>query len=340
MKKYILSITTGLIIALAFVFIPSTTATAVEATSTNSGQALEIAPPVMILNADPGQTIQTKITLRSISKAVLSVNSQVNDFVADGEDGTPKILFDDSTETSIYSIKNWVEYLPDLTLKSRQIEDLPLVINVPSNAAPGGYYGVVRFTASPADLNSTGVSLSASLGALILLRVNGDVKENLTIEEFSASKKGLTGTIFESTPIQFTVRLKNSGNIHEQSTGQVTITDMFNKKIATVNVNPDPERNNILPDSIRKFESPLDSAVIGNKMLFGRYTANLKMTYGTDKQVITQTITFWVIPFTLIGICIILIVGGFLTLRFLVKRYNRHIRNQVLGIKKSKKNKK
>jgi len=338
MKKHILSIVTGFIIALTFVLVPATTISAVEATSTNSGQALEIAPPVMILTADPGQTIQTKITLRSISKAVLSVKSQINDFVAEGEDGTPKILFDGSTETSIYSIKNWVEYLPDLTLKSRQIEDLPLVINVPSNAAPGGYYGVVRFTANPAELDSTGVSLSASLGALILLRINGDVKENLTIEEFSASKKGITGTIFESTPIQFTVRLKNSGNIHEQPTGQATIIDMFNKKIATVNINT--SSNNILPDSIRKFESPLDSSVIGNKMLFGRYTANLKITYGTDKQVITQTITFWVIPFTLIGICIILIVGGFLTLRFLIKRYNRHIRNQALGIKRSKKNKK
>lgn len=327
MKKRNLFIITGLsLIALATGLFVSTTIASAQATS-GGGQALEIAPPVIILTADPGQTIKTKISLRDVSSSSLVVSSQVNDFVASGEDGVPKILFNDSGESSPYSIKNWISFISDLTLKSKQIESLPLTITVPANAAPGGYYGVVRFTATPAELKSTGVSLSASLGALILLRVNGEVKENLTIEEFSINKNGTTGTIFESTPIQFVERLKNNGNIHEQPTGQVTITDMFGKKVAVVNVNS--SSNNILPQSIRKFEAPLDSAVIGNKMLFGRYTADLSITYGANKQVITQTITFWVIPFTLIAVAIILLVATFLVLRFAIKRYNRYIRSQV-----------
>ena len=337
MKKNILVITGLAVTTLAIgLFIQPIIVSAADTNST--GQALEIAPPVVILTADPGQMITTQISLRDISGGDLVVTGEINDFVANGEDGTPKILLNDN-EVNPYSIKSWISPLPELNLKSKQIENLPVTIIVPKDAAPGGYYGVVRFTGTPPELKGTGVSLTASLGALILLRVNGDVKENIAIEEFSVNKDGgKSGTIFENAPLQFIERFKNNGSIHEKPVGQITITDMFGKKVAAVNVNL--QANNILPNSIRKFSQPLDSSIIGNKILFGRYTADLKVTYGTNGQVLTQTITFWVIPYTLIGFIIILIVGGFIGLRYAVKRYNRHIRNQALGIKSSKKKKK
>jgi hypothetical protein len=153
--------------------------------------------------------------------------------------------------------------------------------------------------------------------------VNGNVKEDLTVEEFSMNNGGKSNSLFESTPITFVERLKNNGNIHEQPSGQVTITDMFGKKIAAVNVNLPPR--NILPHSIRKFDQPLDSSVIGDKKLFGRYTAKLSITYGANNQVVTSSTTFWVIPYRLIGFGILVLIGGFIGLRFLMRRYNRHI---------------
>ncbi len=290
----------------------------------NSGQALEIAPPVINLTADPGQVIKTQISLRDVSSGKLLVKGQVNDFVAAGEDGTPKILLDEENdEPNPFSIKSWVAPLPELVLEPRQIRNLPVTITVPKNAAPGGYYGVVRFTATPPELEGTGVSLSASLGSLVFVRVNGEAKEAMEIEEFSINKDGKTGTFFESTPINFVERLKNTGNLFQQPSGQVSITDMFGKKIAAVNVNLPPR--NVLPASIRKFEQPLDSSVIGNKKLFGRYTAELKLTYGTNKQTISETITFWVIPYKLIAIVLVALIGGFFLFRFLIRRYNQRI---------------
>src|SRR5680860_1584900 len=88
---------------------------AIASAQATNGQALEIAPPVMVLTADPGQTLNTKITLRNVSNGSLVVSSQVNDFVAGGEDGTPKIIMD-SDESSPYSIKDWVGSLSDMTL--------------------------------------------------------------------------------------------------------------------------------------------------------------------------------------------------------------------------------
>jgi hypothetical protein len=288
-----------------------------------SGQALEIAPPVINLTADPGQLIKTQISLRDISSGKLLVKSQLNDFVAAGEDGTPKILLENDNEPNPYSLKGWITPLPDLVLEPKQIRNLPVTIQVPKNASPGGYYGVVRFTATPPELNGTGVSLSASLGSLILIRVNGNAQEKLELVEFTASKGDKKGSLFESTPIKFTQRIKNTGNIHVQPAGQVSITDMFGKKVAVTNVNLPPR--NILPASVRKFEQPLDSSVIGNKKLFGRYTAELKLSYGTSKQTLTDSITFWVIPYRLIGVLIVVLVGGFFALRFGIQRYNRRI---------------
>lgn len=298
----------------------------------NGGQALEIAPPVLNLTANPGETINAKLSLRDVSKTQLIVTGQVNDFVASGEDGTPKILLNE-TEPNPYSLKNWVGQLPQLDLSPRQIENLPITISVPSNAAPGGYYGVIRFTATPPNLKDQGVSLSASLGALVLLKVNGAVKEDLSIASFDVSKGGKTGTLFETAPLSFIERIKNSGNTHEEPTGQVVITDMFGKKIAAVNVNL--PSYNVLPQSIRRFEQPLDSSVLGNRQLFGRYTAQLKIIYGPNKQSVTATKTFWVIPYTLIGFGIVILIGGFFVLRTMIRRYNRSIINKAQ--KKSRK---
>ncbi len=294
------------------------------AVSNNSGQALEIGPPIINLTADPGQTIKAQVSVKNISSGTMVVGAQVNDFVAGGEDGTPKILLGEN-DTSPYSLIDWVTPFKDMTLKSRQQQDLPVTIHIPANASPGGYYGVIRFTATPPELKNTGVSLSASVGALIMLRISGQARESMSIEEFSVNHNGSTGNFFETTPLSFVERIKNTGNVFEQPTGQVIVTDMFGSTIAAVNVNL--ASSNVLPDSIRKFEQPLDSATIGDRILFGQYTAELKLTYGANQQALTQKINFWVIPYTLIAAVIASLVGSFYGIRYLIRRYNRYIIN-------------
>lgn len=294
----------------------------------NNGQALEIAPPVIYLNADPGQTVQAQIFIRDISSGNLIVNGTVNDFVSSGEDGTPKIILDPATDTSAYSIVAWVQALPSLLLIPREIKSMTATIKVPKDASPGGHYGVIRFTSTPPALEgASGVSLAASIGVLVLLTVTGDVTEKLAIEQFSVERNGKKGSFFESGPIVFSERLKNNGNVHLQPTGQVSIVDMFGKKLASVNVNLPP--GNILPNSIREFKQPLDKAVIGNKKLFGRYKATLTVTYGGEKKTLNQTIVFWVIPYKLVALAIAALIGLFFLLRFLLKRYNRRVLAQA-----------
>ncbi|MEO6109591.1 MAG: hypothetical protein ABIP50_01090 [Candidatus Saccharimonadales bacterium] len=304
-------------------------------TATGGGQALEIGPPVVSINGDPGQTITTNLSLRDVSSTDLYVTGQVNDFIASGEDGTPKVILDDTTTP--YSFKEWVRVVPSSTLKPKQIKTITVTIDIPKNASPGGYYGIVRFSGVPPELKGSGVSLNASLGSLIFLKVNGQAKEQLSIEEFSVNSGGKASSIVQGAPITVVQRIKNTGNTFEQPVGLVTITDMFGKTVATLPVNE--AKRLILSDSTRRFEEKLDTSVIGDKILFGKYNAEFTMSYGSDAKEIKQTISFWVIPYTLIGVAIIVLVMAFFLFRYLIRRYNRLIVSRATGSSTKQQNK-
>lgn len=329
MKQYSTIFRSLAVISLAFfsILVVATSQTHAQ-TPAGPGQALEIAPPVLNLRANPGESIQANLSIRDVSTSALVVTSEVNDFTANGEDGTPKLLLGEG-ETSPYSLKSWIAPIPQLTLKPKQIESLPVTIRVPANAAPGGYYAVVRFTASAPELKDTGVSLSASLGTLILLRVNGDAKEAMSVEQFAISKDGTVGSLFDAAPLDFIVRVRNEGTVHQQPTGRISVKDMFGNKVANVNVNL--QQNNVLPGSVRRFESPLNESVLGDRWLFGRYTADLTVTYGSANDTTTAQTIFWIIPYKLIaaiilGLLLLIFIG-----RLVLKRYNDYILGQTRG---------
>lgn len=316
MKRFIAATACALTIAS---FVTSSVSYAVNET----GQALEIAPPVVNLTADPGEVKKTNINLRDVADSALVVTGKINDFTANGEDGTPKLTLDDGEE-SPYSIKTWIDPLKELTLKSREIATLPVTIRVPADAAPGGYYGVIRFTAVAPGISGNGVALSASLGALIFIRVNGDAKESMNVEEFyTADNRGTKNWLFESQPITFVTRTNNTGNVYEQPVGQITVKDMFGNAVASVNMNL--EQRNVLPGSIRKFDSVMDKSNVGNRFLLGYYTAEITVHYGANDATTTSKLGFWVIPWRLA----LMVIGGIallvIVIRTLIKRYTDRV---------------
>lgn len=310
---------------------------ATSTTNPGTGQALEIAPPIITLTANPGQVLKTKIELRDITKSNLVVTNEVNDFVSNGIDGTPKILMGNDDANDPFTMKNWITPLPQFTLSPEQIQNLSLTISVPKDASPGGHYSVIRFTGIPPNLKGSGVSLSASLGTLVLLTVNGNLTHKLAINSFTVSKftGGKPAKLFQSTPLNFAVTLKNSGNIQEQPTGHIVVSDMFGKTVAGVNINLPPR--DILPDSTRNFTGALDKSNLGTKKLFGLYHAKLTVLYGSTYNLsVTRSITFWVIPYKLVGLIILLLIIAFFVIRHLLKQYKKRIIKQTTRNRSSK----
>ena len=309
------------VVALVLVAGPSAYAATAPANG-SPGQGLEISPPIIELSANPGQTITTSIRIRNVTKGELIAKGKADDFGAGtGEDGQPKLLLDETGATR-YSLKFWVQSVPDLDLAPQELKTNIIKIVVPANAEPGGHFGVVRFTAVPPSLNGTGVALSASVGALILLKVSGAITEKVSLAEFGSGTK-VSDTVFkklgffEHGPVDFLVRVRNEGSVHEKAVGTINVTSWTGKKIATVAVND--KGGNVLPDSVRRFVQRLDQ-----KQLFGYYTAKLSLNYSNGK-ILNGKLGFWVIPWKLLLLGLV----GLIVLWFLLKiglgRYNDHI---------------
>ena len=291
------------------------------------GQGLEISPPVLELNANPGQKVTVQIRVRNVTTGVLIAKGKADDFGAGSdESGQPKLLLDETGATR-FSLKYWVSNVPDLQLAPQELKTTTITITVPSNAEPGGHFGVVRFTAVPPDLNGTGVALSASVGTLVLMKVSGPITDKLSVAQFSTgsiTKAGLgwlDKTFFEQGPVDFLVRSRNEGSVHEKPKGDITVTNMFGKKSKPLVVNQ--TGGNVLPDSIRRFESTFK-----DKGLFGYYTAALNLTYANNQTLSAQT-TFWVLPWKMILLVMIGLIVIVALLRFGLKRYNDWIISQA-----------
>ncbi|HSX02724.1 MAG TPA: hypothetical protein VLI05_05435 [Candidatus Saccharimonadia bacterium] len=320
-------LTNGLIGAIVAVVVPASfamaatpapTASPSGAATSSPGQGLEISPPVIELSADPGQTVTASIRVRNVASGELIAKGKADDFGAGSdESGKPKLLLNETGATR-FSLKYWVQSVPDLTLAPQELKTATITIKVPANAEPGGHFGVIRFTAVPPDVQGTGVALSASVGSLVLLRVSGAVTDKISLAEFSTSQSGHPGSFFQHGPVDFLVRLKNEGSVHEKVQGTIAVTNTFGRKIASVVVND--KGGNVLPDSIRRFDQQL-----GQKQLFGHYTATLSLTYLNGTKHVNAKLGFWVIPWVLILLILVgLAVLGYL-LKLGLKRYNAYI---------------
>lgn len=314
--RFLLVLGGGIALAVAPVQ-AATVATAPTPTAAGLGQGLEISPPVLELNANPGQTVNAVIKLRDITSGPLVVTGKADDFGAKDEKGDPEILLNE-TGASRYSLKYWITAVPSLTLTSEQVQTLTIPIAVPANAEPGGHYGVIRFTGLPPSVSGTGVSLAASLGALVLMRVSGAITEQLQNVQFFANQNGHTSRFFEYGPVTITERIKNTGNVHVQPVGNVKVYDTFGRKISQMAINNPP--HSILPDSIRRFDQTLNK-----HYLFGHYKATYSVVYGNSKKTLSSSMTFWVIPWRLIIIILAILLALVLLIRQGIKRYNRYI---------------
>lgn len=295
-----------------------------------AGQALSISPPLVEVKSDPGKLEKVSIKVTNLSSGELLVKNQVNDFGAKNESGEPNIIFDDN-QNEPYSLRNWVEAPAPFKLASQQSRVVEFKINVPTNAEPGGHYAVFRFTGQAPELEQSGVALSASIGSLILLRVSGNVSEQANLVSFySASRPQFSKSgFFENGPIGFVERVQNNGNIHVQPTGTITIKDMFGRQVASLRVNGEPASKqnpprSVLPKSIRKFEQIYDK-----KWLFGYYSATLDLTYGSTNQTLRGTTGFWVIPYKLVLLALLIVVVLVLLARWLLRRYKAHVVKQI-----------
>jgi hypothetical protein len=307
---------------------------ALVAHAADTAQGVQVSPAKVELNTTRGKTYTINLKAMNVTGGDLTYSTSVEDFTSADETGTPKII-ENGNLPDTASIKTWVSIESGFTLGSHKEKNVDAIVTVPNNAEAGGHYGVVRFSGSTPNINTTGVGVTASAGVLFLIKVDGAITEKANLASFfTANNDGKQNSFFENGPINFAVRIQNVGNIHVKPTGNIEIKDMFGNIAGTITVNGTTPPSNVLPNSIRRFDVKWDKS-----WMFGLYTANLALGYGTTGQAITNTITFWVIPYKIILAALLILVTIIFILKQLIKAYNKRIAERVRNeIKNQNKN--
>lgn len=273
------------------------------------GNGFRVSPVREELTIQPGQSQTVEITVENVTSAPIVAHPVINNFEpSDKEDGEPRLLLDGDSPGSGNDFRSLVSNIPNIPLKAGERKNVPVTINVPGNAAGGGYYGAIRFSPSEID-DELQVSLTASVGVIFLIKVPGNITERLELQSLSAGRDERSGSLFFNSPDKTVIRLKNTGTIHLQPFGRIQVKDWRGNVISNEEFNNSDPRSNILPNSIRRFETPLNA-----KASFGRYRIEANLGYGTEQsELISASTTFWVLPIwflATVGVLIALIVAA------------------------------
>ncbi len=297
--------------------------------------ALTVTPVRIEISGNPGQTVQHDITLINETKALQVYYTSYANFEAQGESGNPAFVEPKD------DIGTWMSTDSSIALKPGQSKTVTVKIEIPKDAEPGGHFGAVFFGTLPNNTGSSSVGIGAKIGALVLLSVNGDIKEAGGLLDFSTIDHS---TFYKTLPISFIYRFKNDGNDYVKPTGTITMHDLVYFPADRLDANL--SSGNILPRSTRRFEidwvknkrpegyvKPSGAIAsffdqVGyewNNFAIGPYFVKLDLLYGTSATRVSKTIFIFVFPWELI-ICLIIIIfivfwGG----KKLIRRYNRHI---------------
>jgi hypothetical protein len=313
------SVATALLVSLVGVRPANAAQTAIV-----GGNAIKVSPVRYDIKLDPGVTQQITLLVQNLSPVTSNFRVHINDFMASSdESGRPNIILSDTEYAPTHSLKRMISPIKVFSVPAGVTKPVKVTITVPKDAAGGGYFAAVRF--APAEIaDEQNLSLSASVGTLVLLTVNGDIREELSVESFDVRKKGTPSTFFMShKDLEATIRFKNAGNVQVEPFGKITLK-RFGKVLAHYEINHEAQvRGNVLPDSIRRFTEKLDKM-----QPWGKYTIEGNFGYGSSGQLLTATNTFYVIPLVLVLIAVavvLLLLFLIFVLPKMIRSYNRRI---------------
>jgi hypothetical protein len=292
--------------ALLLVFVLLGTVLPVRAQTSNNGSGLSISPVVSEFAINPGDSQNLDIRLKNITTGSVTAKPVVNDFESDNTSGTPQIITDPNKHDP-HSIKKFVSGLSDVPLNKGEQKKVSVKLQVPSGTSAGAYYGVIRYKAVPSGVNAPKegeVSLSASVGTIVLITVPGNVKQQVQLTALHIYNGSNESSFFFSKPTTAGVELKNLGTDFAKPFGTVVINGTNGKQVYTYQLNNAKRRANILPDSSRIFKDP-----IKNINSPGRYTLVANITYGTGSDILVMKKTFWYVPLWLAIIILVIVLA-------------------------------
>lgn len=291
----------------SLIFVCAFLLTAPAITQAQDSISFSVSPTIFDMTANPGQQWQSTVRVINANPFELQIYVDVVNFVPKGEAGVPRFVPISESNAEQSTLAQWINTEKKFTIGAEQTLEIPLKIQVPQEASPGGHYAAVMVSTKPIDGESAenNVKTAQVISSLIFLRVTGDITESSSIRSFRTSDY-----ILSRPEADFEIRIENKGNVHVQPQGEIKIFNMWGQERGVVPINQQTLFGNVLPNSVRKYSFNWSSEWSITDI--GRYTAVATMAYGIDtRQFMTADTAFWVIPWKILLI-FFAVIGGFI----------------------------
>jgi len=208
--------------------------------------------------------------------------------------------------------------LGTFTLGPNEKITLPIEFRIPVSADHGGYHSTILITQ---DRKSTeaAANVRVRLGAIVLMKVGTDIDNAGLLSKFQIrndKKVFFKGNV----PLAFT--FVNSGNVHLNPYGGVSVNNLFSSLVETHEVRP----WFVLPESTRTNSS----VEIDTSWKFGKYEILLELNRGYGNRIDRDTVSVWIFSWQWVSILIIVLLI-ILGLRRRMKSYgDKSARSEVL----------
>ncbi len=273
-----------------------------------------VGPTKVELSIEPGQERQIELMVTNRMGERRVFNFEIEDARGSTDPTETVVLLGD--DRGPYSLKDYIK-IPELSFELEQGERarIPVTVSIPQDAQPGGLYGsvLVTTTSIPGKGEGDGGGAKAGsvivsrIGALFFVTVPGDVLREGALSKFTTipAKKFFTGG-----PIRFQVLFENSGSVHLNPAGEISIKNILGEEVGVVKAEP----WFALPQSVRLRELSWN-----RPYLFGYYTAELTLDRGYDHLTDTANVSFFVIPWMLLTLALVVLTVLVFLLRLLFR---------------------
>lgn len=263
------------------------------------------------ITVEPGQTVTRELLVTNRVSEERTFKLEIVD-VAGTSDGSAALQLIEG-ERGPYSVLDYVSFQEDtVTLGLGERARIPYTVTVPADAEPGGFYGSILVSTVRAGARDTVNTapqnpIIARVGSHVFITVNGE-------QQVGGSTIDLTtipsAAWYSSGPLTFGIAYENTGSVHVNPYGQLSITNLLGQEVGYIELEP----WFVLPQSIRTREVDWD-----RDFLFGRYTAEATINRGYDDILDTVEVTFWVLPWQIL----LLVFGSVALVVFVIRLFVR-----------------
>lgn len=206
----------------------------------------------------------------------------------------------------------------DVVVRPGKSVEVPFQVSVPANASPGDYVGGILTSLRQAD-DAQGINVDRRLGIRVKLRVSGELKPRLAVEDLHVDHTG-SANPFGTGDATVTYTIHNTGNAILSARQTVSGTGPFGWWRADAGTVPAPPE--LLPGEQWKVKVPVHGVTPGFRL-----TATVTLTpLLTDASGSTSalkpvraTAHAWTVPWSLLLLVVLLLAVAVTTL-LLVRR--------------------